>query len=149
MATATDPICLMQVDTENPNGGTSEFEGQTYYFCAPRLPHRVRARPGGLGFGPQQACHDGRTAAATVDVRAPPVPARLGVGPAAALVLASAAARAARVASNFPAGARRDGGATGGDGSHGADRGALGGPPARLGLGVRFGGGPLRRRFGG
>lgn len=35
MPTATDPICLMLVDTENPNGGTSEFEGQTYYFCGP------------------------------------------------------------------------------------------------------------------
>lgn len=35
MATATDPICLMQVDTANPNGGRSEYEGQTYYFCAP------------------------------------------------------------------------------------------------------------------
>ena len=33
--TATDPICLMQVDTANPNGGSSEHEGQTYYFCAP------------------------------------------------------------------------------------------------------------------
>ena len=35
MANATDPICLMQVDTKNPNGGTSEHDGQTYYFCAP------------------------------------------------------------------------------------------------------------------
>ena len=34
MATATDPICLMQVDVENPNGGSSEHAGQTYYFCA-------------------------------------------------------------------------------------------------------------------
>ena len=35
MATAIDPICQMDVDTENPPGGQSEHEGTTYYFCAP------------------------------------------------------------------------------------------------------------------
>ena len=35
MATAIDPICKMEVDTDNPAGGTSEHEGTTYYFCAP------------------------------------------------------------------------------------------------------------------
>ena len=35
MATAIDPICQMDVDTENPHGGQSEHEGTTYYFCAP------------------------------------------------------------------------------------------------------------------
>ena len=35
MATAVDPICKMDVDTENPTGGQSEYEGTTYYFCAP------------------------------------------------------------------------------------------------------------------
>ncbi len=29
-----DPVCLMDVDTENALF-TSEYEGQTYYFCAP------------------------------------------------------------------------------------------------------------------
>ncbi|MDA0263091.1 MAG: YHS domain-containing protein [Chloroflexi bacterium] len=35
MATAIDPICQMEVDTENPPGGQSEYAGATYYFCAP------------------------------------------------------------------------------------------------------------------
>ncbi len=35
MATAIDPICQMDVDTDNPPGGQSEYEGTTYYFCAP------------------------------------------------------------------------------------------------------------------
>lgn len=35
MATAIDPICKMEVDTENPPGGQSEYQGTSYYFCAP------------------------------------------------------------------------------------------------------------------
>ncbi|MBC8280778.1 MAG: YHS domain-containing protein [Chloroflexi bacterium] len=35
MATAIDPICQMDVDTDNPPGGQSEYNGETYYFCAP------------------------------------------------------------------------------------------------------------------
>ncbi len=35
MATAIDPICHMEVDTENAPGGESEYQGTTYYFCAP------------------------------------------------------------------------------------------------------------------
>ena len=35
MATAIDPICRMEVDTDNPPGGQSEHQGTTYYFCAP------------------------------------------------------------------------------------------------------------------
>lgn len=35
MAIAIDPICKMEVDTGNPNGGSSEHQGTTYYFCAP------------------------------------------------------------------------------------------------------------------
>ena len=35
MATAIDPICKMDVDTDNPPGGQSEHDGTTYYFCAP------------------------------------------------------------------------------------------------------------------
>jgi len=35
MATAIDPICQMDVDTDNPPGGQSEHNGRTYYFCAP------------------------------------------------------------------------------------------------------------------
>ncbi len=29
-----DPVCMMDVDTETATI-TSEYEGQTYYFCAP------------------------------------------------------------------------------------------------------------------
>ena len=32
---AEDPVCGMKVDTGNPRGGTHEYQGQTYYFCAP------------------------------------------------------------------------------------------------------------------
>ena len=35
MATAIDPICQMKVDTDNPPGGSSEYQGTTYYFCGP------------------------------------------------------------------------------------------------------------------
>ncbi len=35
MATAIDPICKMEVDTDIPGGGQSEHQGTTYYFCAP------------------------------------------------------------------------------------------------------------------
>ena len=35
MATAIDPICQMEVDTDNPTGGQSDYQGTTYYFCAP------------------------------------------------------------------------------------------------------------------
>ena len=32
---AIDPVCQMDVDEKRPPGGTSEYEGKTYYFCAP------------------------------------------------------------------------------------------------------------------
>ena len=51
MATATDPICLMQVDTENPNGGSSEHAGQTYYFCAPGCRIAFERDPEGWASG--------------------------------------------------------------------------------------------------
>ena len=35
MAVAIDPVCLMEVDTENPPGGRSEYQGTSYYFCGP------------------------------------------------------------------------------------------------------------------
>ena len=31
--TAIDPVCKMDVDTSNPNGGTHDHDGETYYFC--------------------------------------------------------------------------------------------------------------------
>ena len=51
MATATDPICLMQVDTNNPNGGSSEYDGQTYYFCAPGCRVAFERDPEGWASG--------------------------------------------------------------------------------------------------
>ena len=33
MSTAIDPSCRMKVDTDNPPGGSSEYQGTTYYFC--------------------------------------------------------------------------------------------------------------------
>ena len=35
MAIAIDPICKMEVDTDSPPGGQSEYQGASYYFCAP------------------------------------------------------------------------------------------------------------------
>ena len=35
MAIAIDPICKMDVDTDSPPGGQSEYQGTSYYFCAP------------------------------------------------------------------------------------------------------------------
>ena len=35
MPTAIDPICQMKVDNDNPPGGSSEYQGTTYYFCSP------------------------------------------------------------------------------------------------------------------
>ncbi len=34
MAIAKDPVCGMDVDTDSA-AATSEYKGQTYYFCAP------------------------------------------------------------------------------------------------------------------
>ena len=31
---ASDPVCNMQVDMKKPNGGTYDYNGTTYYFCA-------------------------------------------------------------------------------------------------------------------
>ena len=33
-AMAIDPVCKMEVDERNP-AATSEYQGKTYYFCAP------------------------------------------------------------------------------------------------------------------
>ncbi len=35
MAIAIDPVCQMVVNTENPPGGYSEYQGTNYYFCGP------------------------------------------------------------------------------------------------------------------
>ncbi|MDP9223288.1 MAG: YHS domain-containing protein [Actinomycetota bacterium] len=35
MSEAIDPVCGMSVDASNPPGGSYNYEGVTYYFCAP------------------------------------------------------------------------------------------------------------------
>ena len=34
-ARAADPVCDMQVDIRKPPGGAHDYDGETYYFCAP------------------------------------------------------------------------------------------------------------------
>jgi YHS domain-containing protein len=41
---AIDPVCKMQVD-ENKNAGTSEYQGKTYYFCAPGCKRKFDENP--------------------------------------------------------------------------------------------------------
>jgi YHS domain-containing protein len=31
---AIDPVCKMTVDEKKPAGGTSDYKGKKYYFCA-------------------------------------------------------------------------------------------------------------------
>ena len=40
----TDPVCKMQVDPGKA-AGTSEYQGQTYYFCAMSCKTRFDANP--------------------------------------------------------------------------------------------------------
>jgi YHS domain-containing protein len=42
---ATDPVCDMQVDTNNPPGGEWEHAGQTYYFCGPGCNRAFQKEP--------------------------------------------------------------------------------------------------------
>ena len=63
MATAIDPVCLMEVDTANPPGGQSEYQGTSYYFCGPgckvafdRGPEHVLS---GEGVVPMEHGHHG------------------------------------------------------------------------------------------
>ena len=41
---ATDPVCRMQVD-ERQAAGTSEHEGETYYFCSARCKQQFDQDP--------------------------------------------------------------------------------------------------------
>ena len=45
MATAIDPICKMEVDIDNPNENSSEYNGTSYYFCAPGCKVAFDAEP--------------------------------------------------------------------------------------------------------
>jgi YHS domain-containing protein len=41
---AIDPVCKMQVE-ESKAAGTSEYNGKTYYFCAPGCKRKFDANP--------------------------------------------------------------------------------------------------------
>jgi YHS domain-containing protein len=41
---AIDPVCKMQVD-ENKAAGKSDYNGKTYYFCAPSCKRKFDAEP--------------------------------------------------------------------------------------------------------
>ena len=58
MATAIDPICKMDVDTQNPPGGQSEFQGTTYYFCAPGCKVAFDKEPETYILGEESDVHD-------------------------------------------------------------------------------------------
>jgi YHS domain-containing protein len=42
--TAIDPVCGMEVDTRTAQWKT-EYQGQTYYFCAPGCQHSFEKEP--------------------------------------------------------------------------------------------------------
>ncbi|MGH9749176.1 MAG: heavy metal translocating P-type ATPase [Candidatus Polarisedimenticolia bacterium] len=44
-ATATDPVCGMQVEPGKARGGSADFEGATYWFCNPRCRASFTADP--------------------------------------------------------------------------------------------------------
>jgi YHS domain-containing protein len=44
MATATDPVCGMQVETTQAPA-QSEYQGQTYYFCSEECKRTFDANP--------------------------------------------------------------------------------------------------------
>ncbi len=41
---ARDPVCGMQVN-EQQAAGTSEYQGETYYFCSPRCQEQFDQQP--------------------------------------------------------------------------------------------------------
>ena len=41
---ATDPVCKMTID-EKAAAGKSEYDGKTYYFCAPGCKAKFDANP--------------------------------------------------------------------------------------------------------
>jgi Cu+-exporting ATPase len=45
VGTAKDPVCHMDVGTENPPGGTWQHEGHTYYFCGPGCNRAFQKEP--------------------------------------------------------------------------------------------------------
>ena len=43
--TGTDPVCAMEVDARKPPGGSWEYEGTRYYFCAPGCNRAFQKEP--------------------------------------------------------------------------------------------------------
>ncbi len=41
---ATDPVCGMKVDKQNPKG-TYEYEGERYFFCSPGCERSFEKEP--------------------------------------------------------------------------------------------------------
>lgn len=44
MATVKDPVCGMKVDTDKASG-SSEYRGETYYFCCPECKQKFDESP--------------------------------------------------------------------------------------------------------
>lgn len=42
---APDPVCNMEVEMDRAPGGTWEYEGTTYYFCAPGCNRAFQKEP--------------------------------------------------------------------------------------------------------
>ncbi len=42
---AVDPVCKMSVSREEPPGGAADYNGETYYFCAPGCREEFAAHP--------------------------------------------------------------------------------------------------------
>lgn len=51
---AADPVCAMQVDTGKPPGGSYEYNGQTFYFCAPGCNRAFQKEPDAYLSGEKQ-----------------------------------------------------------------------------------------------
>ena len=43
---AIDPVCKMKVDEKKAPGGSYEYKGQKYYFCAPGCKKAFEKDPG-------------------------------------------------------------------------------------------------------
>ena len=48
---AVDPVCGMEVDMDNPGGGTWDYNGQSYYFCGPGCNRAFQKDPEGYLSG--------------------------------------------------------------------------------------------------
>ena len=42
---AIDPVCKMDVEETDPPGGTTDYQGQSYYFCSPGCKRALEKDP--------------------------------------------------------------------------------------------------------